>query len=87
MRVLGQSAKIRQARWGHCQKKQILEHRAPTQALGDAQSIEECLFGPYRVAVKGLKRGLLVSRECSLRLRVCPILARLIAPKGHMCLA
>src|SRR3984885_11572741 len=56
LRVLGQSAKIRQARWGHCQEEQILERRAPTQAPGDAQSVGGCLFGPYRVAVQGLKR-------------------------------
>jgi len=54
-----------------------LERRAPTQALGDTQSVRGCLFGPYRVAVKGLKRGLLVSREYLLRLRVYPILAQI----------
>ena len=52
----------------------LFEHQL--KASGDAQSVGVCLLGPYRMAVQGLKRGLLVSRDCSFRLRMCPILAR-----------
>jgi hypothetical protein len=47
----------------------LFEHQL--KASDDTQSVRGCLFRPYRIAVQGLKRGLLVSRDCSFRLRVC----------------